>query len=204
MARPFIEKWLIEDADAVTPIPEIRAIAETWLGGMAMMGDARIDAIMEGVKARWSYGRKQLSGFQTRGLIELIGNGIRALLENADQPSRLRDDPALIKSGIEELLRHSGPLETALSSPLPTEQQFEHADGLDLGREPNPYVAFGQGVHYCLGAPLASLEGQIAISTLLRRMPDLKLATPLNGLRWRRGLVLRGLEALPVEFSKQN
>jgi cytochrome P450 len=56
----------------------------------------------------------------------------------------------------------------------------------------------------CLGAPLARLEGQIAISTLLRRMPDLKLATPPNGLRWRRGLVLRGLEALPVEFSKQN
>jgi cytochrome P450 len=161
--------------------------------------------------------------------VNLIGNGVRALLESPDQLSRLRDDPALIKSGIEELLRHSGPLETAterypredtsvagvkiprselvfavLASANRDEQQFEHADRLDLGREPNPHVAFGQGVHYCLGAPLARLEGQIAISTLLRRMPDLKLATPPNGLRWRRGLVLRGLEALPVEFSKQN
>jgi hypothetical protein len=69
VARPFIEKWLIEDTDAVTPIPEIRAAAEKWLGGMVMRGDARIDAVIEGVKARWSYGRKQLSGVQTRGLI---------------------------------------------------------------------------------------------------------------------------------------
>jgi cytochrome P450 len=161
--------------------------------------------------------------------VNLIGNGALALLEHPDQLSRLYNDPTLIKSGIEELLRHNGPLETAterypredtsvagvkiprgelvfavLASANRDEQQFEHADRLDLGREPNPHVAFGQGVHYCLGAPLARLEGQIAFSTLLRRMPDLKLVTPPNGLRWRRGLVLRGLEALPVEFSKQN
>ena len=161
--------------------------------------------------------------------VNLIGNGALALLEHPAQLSRLQDDPALIKSGIEELLRHSGPLETAterypredtsiagleiprgelvfavLASANRDEQQFKHADRLDLGREPNPHVAFGQGSHYCLGASLARLEGQIAIATLLRRMPDLRLATPRNGLRWRRGLVLRGLEALPVEFSKQS
>jgi cytochrome P450 len=160
--------------------------------------------------------------------VNLIGNGALALLEHPDQLSRLYHDPTLIKSGIEELLRHSGPLETAterypredtcvagikiphgelvfavLASANRDEQQFEHADRLDLGREPNLHVAFGQGSHYCLGASLARLEGQIAIATLLRRMPDLRLATPRNGLRWRRGLVLRGLEALPVEFSKQ-
>src|SRR3984893_18613322 len=161
--------------------------------------------------------------------VNLIGHGALALLEHPDQLSRLHNDPALIKSGIEELLCHNGPLETAterypredtsiaglkiqrgelvfavLASANRDEQQFEHANRLDLGREPNPHVAFGQGVHYCLGAPLARLEGQIAIGTLLRRMPDLRLATPPNGLRWRRGLVLRGLEALPVESSKQN
>jgi len=152
-----------------------------------------------------------------------------ALLEHPDQLSRLHNDPTLIKSGIEELLRHNGPLETAterypredtsvagvkiprgelvfavLASANRDEKQFERADRLDLGREPNPHIAFGQGVHYCLGAPLARLEAQIAIATLLRRMPDWNLAVPPNQLRWRRGLVLRGLEALPVEFSKQN
>ncbi len=152
-----------------------------------------------------------------------------ALLENPVQLDRLRNEPALIKSGIEELLRHSGPLETAterypledtlvagvgiprgelvfavLASANRDAKQFENSDRLDLGREPNSHVAFGLGMHYCLGAPLARLEGQIAISTLLRRMPNLRLAVPPNRLRWRRGLVLRGLEALPVEFSKQS
>ncbi len=161
--------------------------------------------------------------------VNLIGNGVLALLENPVQLDRLRNEPALIKSGIEELLRHSGPLETAterypledtlvagvriprgelvfavLASANRDAKQFENSDRLDLGREPNSHVAFGLGMHYCLGAPLARLEGQIAISTLLRRMPNLRLAVPPNRLRWRRGLVLRGLEALPVEFSKQS
>jgi cytochrome P450 len=159
--------------------------------------------------------------------VNLIGNGALALLEHPDQLSRLHNDPALIKSAVEELLRYNGPLETAterypredtavagitiprgelvlamLASANRDEQQFEHADRLDLGREPNPHVAFGYGVHYCLGASLARLEGQIAIATLLRRMPNLKLAMPSNALRWRHGLVLRGLESLPVVFGK--
>jgi cytochrome P450 len=159
--------------------------------------------------------------------VNLIGNGTMALLENPDQSDRLCADPAMIQSAIEELLRYNGPLETAterypredvvvagitiprgelvlavLASANRDERQFEHADRLDLSREPNPHLAFGYGVHYCLGASLARLEGQIAIATLLRRMPHLRLAVPPNRLRWRRGLVLRGLEALPVEFSR--
>jgi len=158
--------------------------------------------------------------------VNLIGNGVLALLENPDQLNRLRNDPMLIKSSVEELLRYNGPLETAterypredtnvagtaiprgelvfavLASANRDEQQFEYADRLDLGREPNPHVAFGHGIHYCLGAPLARLEGQIAIATLLRRMPNLKLTMPSNALRWRRGLVLRGLESLLQEPS---
>ncbi len=125
---------------------------------------------------------------------------VTALVRAEEAGDQLSDNPALIKAAVEELLRYNGPLETAterytredttvagltvpggelvfavLASANRDEQQFEHADRLDLGREPNPHIAFGQGVHYCLGAPLARLEGQIAISTLLRRMPDLKL-----------------------------
>ncbi len=159
--------------------------------------------------------------------VNLIGNGTFALLENPDQINRLRDNPALIKAAVEELLRYNGPLETAterytredtavagvtvprgelvfavLASANRDEQQFEDADRLDLGREPNPHLAFGFGIHYRLGASLARLEGQIAIATLLRRIPNLKIAIPSNALRWRRGLVLRGLESLPVTFTR--
>src|SRR6266853_1143943 len=145
--------------------------------------------------------------------VNLIGNGALALLEHPDQLSRLHNGP--LETATERYPREDtsvagvkiprGELVFAvLASANRDERQFEHADRLELGREPNPHVAFGQGVHYCLGAPLARLEGQIAISTLVRRMPDLKLAIPPHGLRWRRGLVLRGLDALPVEFSKQS
>lgn len=158
--------------------------------------------------------------------VNLIGNGMLTLLENLDQMSKLRDNPLLIETSVEELLRYNGPLETAteryartdttvagviiprgelvlavLASANRDERQFKDADRLDLGREPNPHVAFGFGIHYCLGASLARLEGQIAIATLLRRIPNLKLSIPPDKLRWRRGLVLRGLESLPVAFS---
>ncbi len=78
------------------------------------------------------------------------------------------------------------------------ERQFPDPETLDLSRTPNQHVAFGQGAHYCLGAPLARLEGQIAFETLLRRAPSLRLAVPATSLRWRRALFLRGLERLPV------
>lgn len=167
-----------------------------------------------------------IAGHETT--VNLIGNGMLALLENPDQLDRLRNKPTLIKAAVEELLRYTGPLETAterfarevttvagvtvprgdmvlavLVSANRDEQQFEQPERLDLGREPNPHVAFGQGIHYCLGAPLARLEGQIGIATLLRRTANLKLAVPANVLRWKCGLVLRGLEALPVVFAKQ-
>ncbi len=148
--------------------------------------------------------------------------------ESTDQRRALLNDPALIKSAVEELLRFNGPLETAteryageetvvagstiprgelvlavLASANRDEQQFKDPDRLDLARDPNRHLAFGYGVHYCLGAPLARLEGQIAISTLLRRIPDLRLAEPVNAPRWKRGLVLRGRESLQVVFSKR-
>lgn len=166
-----------------------------------------------------------IAGHETT--VNLIGNGALALLEHPDQMAKLRRDPALIKSAVEELLRYEGPLETAterfaredvtiagvtiprgalvfaaLASANRDERQFENPDRLDITRENNKHLAFGLGVHFCLGAPLARLEGQIAINTLLRRCRDLRLAVPRDALRWRRGLVLRGLKALPVTFAK--
>ena len=165
-----------------------------------------------------------IAGHETT--VNLIGNGVLALLENPSQRDKLNNNPALIKSAVEELLRHNGPLETAterfsredikgagvtiprgdlvlavLASANRDERQFDGADKLDITREPNPHVAFGLGMHYCLGAALARLEAQVAIATLLRRCPNLGLAVPSNALRWKRGLVLRGLEGLPITFA---
>jgi cytochrome P450 PksS len=163
-----------------------------------------------------------IAGHETT--VNLIGNGMLALLRHPDQMKRLRDQPDMIKVAVEELLRFDGPLETAteryaredvevagtviprgelvyavLASANRDERQFPDPDRLDLSREPNRHLAFGLGAHYCLGAPLARLEGQIAIGTLVSRLPDLRAAP--GPLRWRRGLVLRGLAALPVELS---
>jgi len=157
--------------------------------------------------------------------VNLIGNGALALLQFPEQLARLRNDPALDATAVEELLRFHSPVEVSteryareeiqiagvtipqgalvygvLSSANRDETQFEKADVLDLGRERNRHLAFGQGIHYCLGAPLARLEGQIALRRLLDRVPTLRLAVPESSLRWRKGLNLRGLEALPVTW----
>jgi cytochrome P450 len=159
--------------------------------------------------------------------VNLIGNGTLALLEHPDQMEKLRHDPALIRPAVEELLRYASPVETAterytredvtiagvtiprggmvfavIASANRDERQFVNPDTLDITREPNKHLAFGLAAHFCLGAPLARLEGQIAINTLLRRVPDLRLTVAPYVLRWRRGLVLRGLESLPVAFGE--
>lgn len=157
----------------------------------------------------------------------MIGNGILALLENPDQMTRLRSEPELVASAVEEMLRYSSPLQMAteryptanvdigdvtiprgalvyvvLSSANRDEDTFADAARFDIGREPNRHIAFGHGIHYCLGAPLARVEGQIAIRMLLERFGRIDLQpTSAGGLRWRRGLVLRGLEELPVWLS---
>jgi cytochrome P450 PksS len=157
--------------------------------------------------------------------VNLIGNAVLALLEWPEQCERLRADPRLDATAVEELLRYYSPVEVAteryaredfqigettipggalvygvLASANRDATQFEEPDRLDVGREKNKHLAFGQGIHYCLGAPLARLEGQIALRTLLDRRPGLKLAVPRESLRWKSGLNLRGLEALPVTW----
>ena len=133
--------------------------------------------------------------------VNLIANGMLALLEHPEQMRLLRDDPALLSSAIEELLRYTAPV--SLSAPrwasedvtlhgqvirkgemvrcallaADTDPQWcSDPEALDILRRENQHLAFGKGIHFCLGAPLARLEGQIAIGTLLRRFPNMRLA----------------------------
>jgi cytochrome P450 len=156
--------------------------------------------------------------------VNLIASGALALLEHHEQAEALSSDPSLTKPAVEELLRYTSPVELAteryaredveiarttiprgelvlavLGSANHDEREFEDPDVLNLTRNPNRHLAFGRGgVHHCLGAPLARMEGQIAISALLRRFPHARLAVAPETLRWRRGLFLRGLHMLPL------
>jgi cytochrome P450 len=161
-----------------------------------------------------------IAGHETT--VNLIGNGTLALLRHPDQLGRLRENPGLIGSAVEELLRYDGPVQR--TARIPSEDvvidgrtipagdmvmpfigaadrdpaQFPDPDRLDIGRSDNRHVAFGLGIHFCLGAPLARVEGRIAIDALVRRLPKLALATETP--EFRQSLTLRGLKTLPVSF----
>ena len=161
-----------------------------------------------------------IAGHETT--VNLIGNGARALLGHPDQWRRLREQPDLIPLAVEELLRYDSPVQfTArvvledvayaghvfrrgqqvgflLGAANHDPAQFDAPDTLDIGRQENRHLAFGGGIHYCLGAPLARLEGEIAFATLARRLPTLTLAA--DTVTHRDNFVLRGLEALPVAW----
>ena len=211
----------------------LRYIRKLVKSRSAHPGDDLVSALLEAREAGEQLSEDEMvamifllliAGHETT--VNLIGNGTLALLEHPDQLEKLKNDPTLIKSAVEELLRYDGPLETAterytkedvtvagvtipqgelvfavLASANHDERQFKNPATLDLGREDNKHVAFGFGAHYCLGASLARLEAQIAFQTLLRRCPDLQLVVPRDRLRWKRGHVLRGLRALPVAFA---
>lgn len=155
----------------------------------------------------------------------LIGIGTLMLLDHPEQMERLKQDPSLVPSAVEELLRYNGPVlspaprfasadvELAgqqihkgdvilviLGSANRDESQFTHPDELEIARSLNRHIAFGQGIHICLGAPLARMEGDIAFTTLLRRMPDLQLAIPRADVTWRGSFNLRGVKSLPITF----
>ncbi|WP_436523100.1 cytochrome P450 family protein [Actinoplanes sp. HUAS TT8] len=156
--------------------------------------------------------------------VNLIGNGAYLLLRDRTQWERLRADRELLPSAIEEFLRYEGPLKTStfrvatedvefgdatiragepviigLLSANRDGDQFTDADELRLDRVQSPgHLAFGHGLHYCLGAPLARLEAQVAFTALFDRHPGLRLAVPPGELTWRSGLLLRALEGLPV------
>jgi cytochrome P450 len=152
----------------------------------------------------------------------LIGNGLLTLLRNPDELERLRADSSIIPSAVEELLRYESPSQhTARLAPSDIEiggrlirerqaviasmgaanrdpERFSEPDRLDLTRADNRHLAFGWASHFCFGAPLARIEGQIAFATLLRRLPGLRLKP--GPITWRQNLGLRGLSALHVAF----
>jgi cytochrome P450 len=154
----------------------------------------------------------------------LIGNGVLTLLRHPAELARLRADSSLIPSAVEELLRYESPSQhTARLAPADVElggkrirkrqaviavmgagnrdpERFPEPDLLDLTRKNNQHLAFGWAAHFCFGAALARLEGQIAFSTILRRLPELKLSAQ-GPLVWRHNLGLRGLTSLPVVFA---
>lgn len=154
----------------------------------------------------------------------LIGNGLLTLLRNEREMTRLMGDPSIIVPAVEELLRYESPSQhtgrlaradvelggqrigqrqaviAVMAAANRDPERFPDPDRLDLTREDNRHLAFGWAAHFCFGAPLARIEGQVAFETMLRRLPNLRLAS--QRLAWRTNLGLRGLTALPVSFGE--
>lgn len=164
-----------------------------------------------------------IAGHETT--VNLIGNGMISLLQHPDQLNKLRENPDLIKSAIEEMLRYNGPVEfstsrwagedlefrgrqmkrgdlvvVALDSANRDGEHFADPDLFDISRERSRHLAFGHGIHMCLGAPLARLEGEIAINTLLRRFPHIELLGSADELEWRPGMIVRGVREIPISL----
>lgn len=159
--------------------------------------------------------------------VNLIGTGTFNLLRSPDQLRKLRENPALIKSAVEEMLRYDGSAETTFTRyttqdvvvggiHIPAGERvmpvilaanrdpevFDNPDRFDVARDPNRHIAFGVGIHYCVGSPLARLETATAINALLRRMPTIELAVRQDEVQWKsRGIGFRGLEHLPLAYS---
>lgn len=157
--------------------------------------------------------------------VHLIGNTVLNLLRHPDQRAVLRAEPQLLSRAVEEFARHDGPTPLAIRR-FPVEDvtiggvtipagetvllslaaanrdpsRFADPDRLDVTRDPSGHLALGHGIHYCLGAPLARLETEIALDALLHRFPHMALAVPESELRWRPSIRTRGLLALPVAF----
>jgi cytochrome P450 PksS len=162
-----------------------------------------------------------VAGYETT--VHLIATGALTLMQHPEQKMRMRENPELAGCAVEEILRYASPVEFAtprltleditigpvtipqgelvavsLGSANHDESQFPDPETFDIAREPNRHVAFGMGSHFCLGAALARIEGEIALTTLFRRLPNLQLAVTPDSLRWRRSLAMRGLVELPV------
>lgn len=160
--------------------------------------------------------------------VNLINNGMLALFMNPDQMALLNENPELTPSAVEEFLRYDPPVElstmrvstedvevagtvipagsvvnVSIASTSRDERQFDNPDRLDITRADNPHLAFGYGLHHCIGAPLARMEGQVGISALLRRYPEASLACAPDELRWRPTRIMRGLVELPVRLGPQ-
>ncbi len=152
----------------------------------------------------------------------LIGNGVLALLRHPDQFALLKSDLSLVPQAVEEMLRYDPPVQMVarfltedvefggkamqkgqriligLAASGRDPEHFANADRFDITRKPERTLSFGYGIHFCLGAPLARLESQIALTELVKRLPNLRLAS--NTVEWRPSIAMRGLKSLPLEF----
>jgi cytochrome P450 len=165
-----------------------------------------------------------MAGFDTT--VNLIASGVLALATHPEEMARLREDPSLLAGAVEELLRFTSPVNhandrftthdvpvgdvvipagqwvfPAISSANRDPARFPDPDRLDLSRDTSGHVAFGHGIHHCLGAPLARMEAEVALGALLARFPRLALATEPEELRWRSVSLMNGLESLPVRLT---
>lgn len=161
--------------------------------------------------------------------VNLIGNGVVELASHPDEYTRLLDDPGLIPSAIEEILRFHGPVETAtlrwayepqtigdaelaagdlviavLMAANRDPLVFEDPDRFDVGRNPKGHVAFGSGIHHCLGAPLARREAVIAFEVLAKQVGRLELAVDRHELAWTKEIFLRGAPSIPVRQANRS
>ena len=162
-----------------------------------------------------------IAGHETT--VNLISNGVHTLLAHPDQLALLRAEPARLPAFVEEILRYEGPVQVAtprftaeavvlggatipagetvvpaLMSANRDRAHFTDATAFDPARDQNPHMAFGHGIHHCLGAPLARLEGRIALDRLFTRFPAIRLAVPADELIWRPSFLMHGLSTLPV------
>lgn len=164
-----------------------------------------------------------IAGHETT--VNFIGNSVMALLEHPEQLGLLQSKPELIKTAIEETLRYNDPVEfstsrwahedltfkgksiskgdlviVVLNSANHDPNQFDDPEIFDITREKSKHLAFGKGIHACLGTPLARLEGEVAIASFFKRFPNAKLNADKNDLKWRSGMIVRGVKELPVSL----
>ncbi|MEV0725829.1 cytochrome P450 [Micromonospora purpureochromogenes] len=199
------------------------APTDDLIGAMVRARDEHADRLSEEEVVRLAAGLLA-AGHETT--VTQIPNMVYVLLTEPDGWERLRADPALVPTAVEELMRFiplgataafpryaledvelggelvraGEPVVVSIHSANRDERVFADPDRLDLGREVNPHVGFGHGVHHCVGAQLARMELQVVLETLLRRTPGLRLAVPESELTWKSGLLVRGLTAMPVSW----
>jgi cytochrome P450 len=182
------------------------------------------DGTLTGTELRSAVYHLVMAGFDTT--VNLIAGGTLALLTHPAELARLRRDPTLLPAAVEELLRFTNPVRhatprfttadvtiggvtipagewvlVATTSANRDAARFAEPDRLRLDRDTRGHVAFGHGIHHCLGAPLARMEAEVALGALLARYPDLSLAVPPEALRRRPVSLMNGLESLPVRLT---
>lgn len=236
--RRWTERIVVADASGwamVRAVPSliafIRYLRRLIVAKRAEPGDDVVSALIEAEAEGDRLSRDEVlamaflllvAGHETT--VNLIGNGVLALLDHPAELEKLRADPSLIATAVEEILRFAGPLMIAteryasedlvigtaaiargslvyvcVASANRDSAVFPEPDRLDVARQPNRHLAFGDGLHFCLGSALARMEGQVAIASLLRRFG--RIERQPGTLRWKGGATLRGLESLPLTVT---